>query len=1240
MKLNSLVDDAFCEQLKCLDRDHQYQELSQALRLLPEIVADQHQGLVSYLRGKLALQEGHDDQAIQHLCAALHSSPANAASYCLLGIALVHQEQWLDARQALTKALQLQPSLAQARLPLAMVMLSLGQSQRALNLIEPLPDQPDGELRLLRAKAEVFTALDHSQAAACAATALVKDSRLPETTLLQWMNIAGGLLLNDHIEEGRCWLNALVTVTPAKAAIQNPFPRRVALMALLALALNHPYGVNTEPLILELRNLRWLSPSASEHQVWTQWFETFLHRQAAMLEDNISDRDQSRCSLLLQSICEALGSARPRDRDDGGLGFRLELLRQGCQSPIPTTHQEQLLLMLQRHSHGWSALSRVLEQCCELEDRPLRALRPELERQLDRFSQTLLFQPRLLLAHSNEDFHALALKRSQEGLLLLTRCRSRLAVLTDPLPQHSRERRHWLLLASRDLPQCFLYRVDQKRQHLEQQDCQVRIVMRDELKTGLWTDALLWADAVIVCRLPATNQVLRAIDAAHQAGLPTWYDMDDLVIDPEHGTPDLDTYGGTISPELHRGLQLDVSLFATAMRACRYVLVSTSTLARRWQSLNPDQPIEVLVNLAPSSLRSSLSPPRRMRRCPRLVVASGTKAHKQVWIEELAPALDQLLERHPLLKVDLVGHIQMPVVLRRHVNRVCCYPFSDYNAYLKRLKQADIGLVVLEPGPYTDAKSAIRWMEFSYLGLASVLSPTGTYTEILKDGIHARFARGIEEWVARVEDLLLHPKETRAMARRAQRHAKELFGPHRAKHFWQSLIDSETKPRAKEGFEDPKGSKELSRPKQPCLAAWCSKLVSPRLKQKRRKLLFLNVFFAPQSIGGATRIAQDQVHSMTQNYGSEYEITVLCTDPTPWMAGVNPDKPLVEVHQWHGARVVRLTVPSKDWSVGYNRSIENFCSQWFKWENFDLIHAHCIQVIGVGPLSVARAMRIPYAITLHDGWWLSPRQFLITVSGQPVDLVDPLGHLEYKAKCDLKPKARKSLLKRQKELQCTIADASARWAVSESFAQLHREAGVADVDVMENFWQPMSMSCPRMRRPANEPLRCCFIGGIALHKGMATLQAAVLQAEIKSPGINLTIMDSKLTEEEVVLMTWGETAVQFVAPVPMAQMNTFYMNQDVLIAPSIWPESYGLVTREALSAGLWVVASDIGALADPIRDGENGHRVPTGDAGALARVLEQLSDQHPSPQPLISFQHNSCTMHQQLDQSYRAILGI
>ncbi len=106
----------------------------------------------------------------------------------------------------------------------------------------------------------------------------------------------------------------------------------------------------------------------------------------------------------------------------------------------------------------------------------------------------------------------------------------------------------------------------------------------------------------------------------------------------------------------------------------------------------------------------------------------------------------------------------------------------------------------------------------------------------------------------------------------------------------------------------------------------------------------------------------------------------------------------------------------------------------------------------------------------------------------------------------------------------------------------------------------------------------------------------------------------------------------------MQAMADFYGQHDVLIAPSIWPESYGLVSREALSAGLWVVASDAGAMADPIRHGHNGHRVPAGDAEALAAVLEQLAADHPTPQPLIAFGSERPPLHQELDQLYRGLL--
>ena len=61
---------------------------------------------------------------------------------------------------------------------------------------------------------------------------------------------------------------------------------------------------------------------------------------------------------------------------------------------------------------------------------------------------------------------------------------------------------------------------------------------------------------------------------------------------------------------------------------------------------------------------------------------------------------------------------------------------------------------------------------------------------------------------------------------------------------------------------------------------------------------------------------------------------------------------------------------------------------------------------------------------------------------------------------------------------------------------------------------------------------------------------------------------------------------------------------DVVLMPSV-AEPFGLVAVEAIAAGRWVVAADVGGLRDIIVDGVNGTVVSDGDyAGALARVPE------------------------------------
>jgi glycosyltransferase involved in cell wall biosynthesis len=63
-----------------------------------------------------------------------------------------------------------------------------------------------------------------------------------------------------------------------------------------------------------------------------------------------------------------------------------------------------------------------------------------------------------------------------------------------------------------------------------------------------------------------------------------------------------------------------------------------------------------------------------------------------------------------------------------------------------------------------------------------------------------------------------------------------------------------------------------------------------------------------------------------------------------------------------------------------------------------------------------------------------------------------------------------------------------------------------------------------------------------------------------------------------------------------------------VLAPSIWPEPFGLVALEAAAAGKPVVASAIGGLRDTVLDGETGLLVRPGDRAGLAAAAARLID--------------------------------
>jgi glycosyltransferase involved in cell wall biosynthesis len=67
-------------------------------------------------------------------------------------------------------------------------------------------------------------------------------------------------------------------------------------------------------------------------------------------------------------------------------------------------------------------------------------------------------------------------------------------------------------------------------------------------------------------------------------------------------------------------------------------------------------------------------------------------------------------------------------------------------------------------------------------------------------------------------------------------------------------------------------------------------------------------------------------------------------------------------------------------------------------------------------------------------------------------------------------------------------------------------------------------------------------------------------------------------------------------------------DMDCVIAPSVWPETFCIVSREALARGIPALVSNLGALPEAIVDGVNGYTFNPLQPEELARHLQQLSE--------------------------------
>lgn len=85
-----------------------------------------------------------------------------------------------------------------------------------------------------------------------------------------------------------------------------------------------------------------------------------------------------------------------------------------------------------------------------------------------------------------------------------------------------------------------------------------------------------------------------------------------------------------------------------------------------------------------------------------------------------------------------------------------------------------------------------------------------------------------------------------------------------------------------------------------------------------------------------------------------------------------------------------------------------------------------------------------------------------------------------------------------------------------------------------------------------------------------------------------------------------QIALNFVGFQNQRALSPYYHAADMLVLPSAFGETWGLVVNEALHHGLPVVVSDqVGSAVDLVQNGVTGAVFPSGDADALRAAIEQ-----------------------------------
>lgn len=277
-------------------------------------------------------------------------------------------------------------------------------------------------------------------------------------------------------------------------------------------------------------------------------------------------------------------------------------------------------------------------------------------------------------------------------------------------------------------------------------------------------------------------------------------------------------------------------------------------------------------------------------------------------------------------------------------------------------------------------------------------------------------------------------------------------------------------------------------------------------------------------------------------------------------------------------------------------------------ERFDVAHVHHLIGLSTDAVGVLVDAGIPTVLTAHDYWLFCPRGQMfhrreeVCTVAEPTRCAECLG-TDLATVHDVQARAR-DVLARATRLVVPSARAlppfTALGVPAERFTVV--ENGV-DTDRLREL--PLPAAGPG-------PLRIGYFGTIMPSKGLHVLIQALLAlppgaATLRIHGNAVPYHGDQSYPLRCLQRLRPGCGVSYHGPYGLDELPTLLAGIDVLAAPALWHESFGLTVREALAAARPVLVSRIGGLQDAVQDGQEGLVLPPGDVPAWTAALAALA---------------------------------